>query len=47
MEKGKDMLYFPDDFPDGQKLKYHLYRTTVLKIMKMLAYKFNELAQEE
>jgi hypothetical protein len=47
VEKCQEQLYFPDDFPEGQKLKYHLYRTTVLKILKMLAFKFNETSREE
>lgn len=36
-------LYFPEDFPDGQKLKYHLHRTTLQKVLRMCAVKFNDV----
>lgn len=37
------MLYFPEDFPENQKIKFHLYRSALQKTLKMMAYNFDEI----
>jgi hypothetical protein len=43
IEKSDNMLYFPEDFPENQKIKFHLYRSALQKTLKMMAYNFDEI----
>ncbi|CAD8200746.1 unnamed protein product [Paramecium pentaurelia] len=47
VKKSDEMLYFPEDFPENQKIKFHLYRSALQKTLKMIAYNFDEIKDQK
>ncbi|CAD8122370.1 unnamed protein product [Paramecium sonneborni] len=46
IKKSEEMLYFPENFPENQKIKFHLYRSALQKTIKMMAYNFDEIKDQ-
>ncbi|CAK63963.1 unnamed protein product (macronuclear) [Paramecium tetraurelia] len=47
VRKSEELLYFPEDFPENQKIKFHLYRSALQKTLKMMAYNFDEIKDQK
>ncbi|CAK62836.1 unnamed protein product (macronuclear) [Paramecium tetraurelia] len=45
--KSDETLYFPEDFPENQKIKFHLHRSALQKTIKMMAYNFDEIKDQK
>ncbi|CAD8209393.1 unnamed protein product [Paramecium pentaurelia] len=46
IKKSEEVLYFSEDFPENQKIKFHLHRSALQKTIKMMTYNFDYIKDQ-